>query len=223
MGYKCDECNSTFREKKNLQQHMRKDHGLKKYKCNHCNFHSDDRSHVRTHEKSLHENELFKCKDCEYTANDKSNLHSHIRSKHLEKNIKCEECDFITDRKEALKIHIQAKHIMKKCNECEYTTYSLKDLKNHMDNQHEPDDFQTWKLRGFKDPLQTLQAYQAKIRNSMNDYIKEKGAVKWHIGIKVNLYKLDKDGNMISKADPGFLPNPIDQLSLIDRSLIVQV
>ena len=42
----------------------------------------------------------------------------------------------------------------------------------------------TWKVRGFKDPLQTLQAYQAKIRNSMNNYIKEKGAVKWNIWIK---------------------------------------
>ena len=30
MSYKCDECDSTFREKKNLQQHRRKNHGLKK-------------------------------------------------------------------------------------------------------------------------------------------------------------------------------------------------
>ena len=29
MGYKCDECDSTFREMKNLQQHRRKQHGLK--------------------------------------------------------------------------------------------------------------------------------------------------------------------------------------------------
>ena len=56
MGYKCDECNSTFREKKNLQQDMRKLHGLKKYKCDHCNFHSDDRSNVLRHEKTKHEN-----------------------------------------------------------------------------------------------------------------------------------------------------------------------
>ena len=65
MGYKCDECESTFHEKKNLQQHMRKERGLKKYKCDHCNFHSDDLSHVRTHEKSLHKNEIFKCEQCE--------------------------------------------------------------------------------------------------------------------------------------------------------------
>ena len=44
MPFQCDGCESTFREKKNLQQHRRKEHGLKKYKCDHCNYHSDDRS-----------------------------------------------------------------------------------------------------------------------------------------------------------------------------------
>ena len=41
----------------------------------------------------------------------------------------------------------------------------------------------------------------------MNDYFKLKGAVKWHIGIKVNLYTLDSDGNVISKAVPGLASN----------------
>ena len=50
----------------------------------------------------------------------------------------------------------------------------------------------------------------------MNDYIKEKGAVKWHIGIIVNLYKLDKDSNMISKANPGFSSNTIISLTMRD-------
>ena len=202
MPFQCDECESTFREKKNLHQHMRKRHGLKKYKCDHCNYHSDDRSDVLKHEKSKHGNELFKCEQCNYSNTRKDILKRHIRSKHLDKSIKCEECDFVTDRKDKLNHHIQAIHTLKKCNECEYTTYSLKDLKNHKDNQHEPDDFQeksafnkliyqkTWKIRGFKDPLQTLQAYQLKIRNSMNDYIEEKGAVKWHIGICINLMKM---------------------------------
>ena len=97
-----------------------------------------------------------------------------------------------------------------------------------MDNQHKPDDFQeksafnkliyqkTWKLRGFKDPLQTLQAYKVKIRNSMNDYIKEKGAVKWYIGIKVVLYKLDSEGNVISKVVPGFSSNTTISLTMND-------
>ena len=228
MVFQCNGCESSFQEKKNLQQHMRIHHGFKKYKCLHCNFHSDDRSSVLRHEKTIHGNELFKCEQCDYSNSRKDYLHRLIRSKHLEKNIKCEECNFVTDRKDLLNRHVQSKHILKKCNECEYATYSLKDLKNHKDNQHEPDNFQeksafnkliyqkTWKVRGFKDPLQTLQAYQAKIRNSMNNYIKEKGTVKWHIGIIVNLYKLDKDGNMISKAAPGFSSNTNISLTMRD-------
>jgi len=194
MFFQCNGCESTFGEKKNLQQHMRIRHGFKKYKCSHCNFHSDDRSNVLRHEKTIHGNELFQCEQCEYTANDKSNLKQHIRSKHLEKNIKCEECNFVTDRKGALNRHVYVKHILKKCNECEYATYSLKDLKIHKDNQHEHDDFQeksafnkfmfhkTWKVRGVHDPLSSLQAYESKIRNEICDYIGEKEAVEWYIG-----------------------------------------
>ena len=55
-----------------------------------------------------------------------------------------------------------------------------------------------------------------KIRNSLNDYIKEKGAVKWYIGIKVVLYKLDSDGNVISKAVPGFSSNTTISLTMND-------
>ena len=33
MPFQCDGCESTFQEKKNLHQHMRKCHGFKKYKC----------------------------------------------------------------------------------------------------------------------------------------------------------------------------------------------
>ena len=61
MVHQCNECDSSFREKKNLQQHMRKRHGLKKYKCSHCNDRFDNRSSVSKHEKQKHGNELFHC------------------------------------------------------------------------------------------------------------------------------------------------------------------
>ena len=56
MVFQCNGCESSFQEKKNLQQHMRIRHGFKKHKCSHCNFHSDDRTSVLRHEKAIHGN-----------------------------------------------------------------------------------------------------------------------------------------------------------------------
>ena len=53
-GFPCNECNSIFKQKKNLQQHMKKQHGVKKYKCNYCNFRSDSLSNINRHEKTKH-------------------------------------------------------------------------------------------------------------------------------------------------------------------------
>ena len=61
MAFKCSECASTFRQKKNLYQHLRKEHGLKKYKCDNCNFRADNQSNLKKHEKSKHLNYLLKC------------------------------------------------------------------------------------------------------------------------------------------------------------------
>ena len=219
MNFQCGGCESSFREKKNLQQHMRKRHGFKKYKCDHCNFHSDDRSNVVRHEKTTHGNEIYNCDQCDFKCKRKDHLYRHIRNKHLEKNIRCEECEFVTDRKGVLKRHIHAKHTLKKCNECDYTSLSQLDIKKHKNNQHAPDNAtvesafnktlynKTWKVRGNKDPLDVLGIYKPKIRNEIRDYIDEKEAVKWYIGMKVKMVKTDKDGEKYEEAYPGFTSN----------------
>ena len=74
----------------------------------------------------------------------------------------------------------------------------------------------TWKVRGVHDPLSSLQAYKSKIRNEIRDYIDEKEAVKWYIGMKVIMVKYDKDGNMYEEAHPGFTSNPNISSTLID-------
>ena len=51
MGHQCNECDSSFHEKKTLQQHMKKRHGLKKYKCGYCNDRFDNRTSRTRHEK----------------------------------------------------------------------------------------------------------------------------------------------------------------------------
>ena len=228
MVFQCGGCESSFREKKNLQQHMRKRHGFKKYKCDHCNFHSDDQSNVVRHEKTIHGNEIYKCEQCDFNSKRKDILYQHIRSKHMEKNIRCEECEFVTDRKGVLKRHVQAKHTLKKCNECEYSSLSLHDMKKHKNNQHAPDNAtvesafnhtlysKTWTVRGIKDPVDILGIYKPKIRNEIRDYITEKDGVKWYIGMKVTMIKTDKDGDQFEVAHPGFTSNPNISATLLN-------
>ena len=198
---------------------MKKQHGVKKYKCDYCNFRSENLSNVNRHEKTRHENEVFKCEQCEFTTARKDKLRRHTRSKHLEKNIRCEHCNFVTDRNENLKRHINLIHTLKHCEECDFTTFSQQDFKKHKNTQHEPDHFEeksafdrvlyqkTWKVRGFKDPLYTLNAYKAKIRNAIHHYLQTKGPTKWYIGTEIIMHKMDKEGIIIGEIDPGFTSN----------------
>jgi len=184
------------------------------------------------HEKSKHGNEVFKCEQCNYTNARKDILKRHIRSKHLEKSIKCEECDFVTDRKGPLKRHIQAIHTLKKCNECEYTSLSLHNMKKHKKTQHASDNAtvesafnrtlydKTWRVKGNKDPLDVLGIYKSKIRNEIIDYIEEKEATKWYIGMKVSMHKMDKEGNILEQVTPGFTSNPTISSNLMNFELL---
>ena len=228
MEYTCSECSSTFREKKNLQQHLRKDHGLEKYNCKYCNFKTNISSHLKRHERGKHSNFELKCKQCEYITNRHDNLNRHVRSKHLPKNVKCEQCEFYTDTQVNLNQHINRKHALKKCNECDFTTTSQIEMKNHKDTKHEPDDFKeksafnmllyqkTWKVRGFIDPLSTLRLYKVKIANTLKHYLKTKGPMKWYIGMQVELHKITSEGAIVQEARPGFTSRPRNTLSMVD-------
>ena len=228
MGFPCSECDSTFREKKNLQQHLKNRHGFKKFKCNFCDYRSDDQSNIKRHEQTVHENELFTCEQCEYTTPRKDKLLRHHRSKHVEKNIKCELCEYVTDRNDLLKRHKEAKHQVNMCAECDFTTTSLPKMKKHKNSQHPPDTFheesafnktfykKIWHVDGIKDLLVALHAYKPKIRNTIEDYIKEKGGLKWYMGVKVTMHKMDRDGNTIQDATPGFTTNPRIQQTMWD-------
>ena len=220
MVHECSECDSTFRWKKNLNQHLRKDHGILKYKCDYCNFTVNDQSNLRKHERAKHAGVLFACDQCEYTTEDRSHLNRHKRSKHIMKNINCAQCSFVTDRNDKLETHVKAKHTLKTCNECDFTSLSQKEMGKHKKTQHEPDDFyvesafnntfynKIWKVRGYKDPAVTLQAYKAKIRNTIQHYLETKGRMKWYLGMKVIMVKYAPDGETKEKADPGFTSRP---------------
>ena len=62
----------------------------------------------------------------------------------------------------------------------------------------------SWRVKGNKDPLDVLGIYKSKIRNEIIDYIEEKEATKWYIGMKVKMFKSDKAGNKIDEVHAGF-------------------
>ena len=66
----------------------------------------------------------------------------------------------------------------------------------------------TWRVKGNKDPLDVLGIYKSKIRNEIRDYIEEKEATKWYIGMKVKMFKMDKDGNKYAEVHAGFTSKP---------------
>ena len=226
MGFPCSECDSTFREKKNLQQHLKNRHGFKKFKCNFCHFHSDDQSHLKRHEETVHKNELFTCEQCEYMTPRKDKLLRHTRTNHVDKNIRCQLCEYVTDRIENMKRHKEAKHEVKYCNECDFTTSSLREMKNHKNSQHPPDEFheesafnkllynKIWHVDGMTDLTVALHAYKPKIRNTISDYIKEKGGLKWYLGAKVTMHKVNRYGDTIDEATPGFTTSPRVQATM---------
>ena len=86
--YKCEDCNSTFLEKKNYNKHMRNVHSEKKLECQHCQFKTNDNSslkrHIITHEnKEEPPAKKIKCDQCFKTFSDKFNLNKHVKNVHV--------------------------------------------------------------------------------------------------------------------------------------------
>ena len=229
MTFPCDECDSIFKEKRNLMQHMKTRHGLKKFKCNFCDYRSNDRKTLKGHENNKHKHELFKCLQCEYRSARKDMLKRHIRAIHEEKNIKCDQCEYVTDSNNKLKRHVHVKHEVKTCNECEFSTTSLHKLKNHKKTQHPPDDFyeeqafkkalynKIWRVRGVQDLMEGLKVYKPKIQNTLRDYMKEKDrGAKWSLGVLVEMVKTNWKGDIIENIYPGFRTYPFLQLAMFN-------
>ena len=229
MTFPCDECNSIFKEKRNLLEHMKNRHGLKKFKCNFCDYRSNDRKTLKRHENNKHKHKLFKCLQCEYRSARKDMLNRHINAIHAEKNIKCDQCEYVTDSNSKLKRHVYVKHEVKTCNKCEFSTTSLHKLKNHKKTQHPPDDFyeehafkkalynKIWRLRGVRDLMEGLKVYKPMIKITLRDYMKEKDrGAKWNLGVLVEMIKTNWEGAIIETIHHWFKTHAILQLAMYD-------
>ena len=80
--FDCDNCDSKFRKRGNLMQHIQALHEGVKYACNQCDHQATTKSNLKTHIQSKHEGMKFSCNQCNYKATQQGNLITHIKIKH---------------------------------------------------------------------------------------------------------------------------------------------
>ena len=112
--YKCNECESTFKNKTSLRQHVNTVHGKneKNFKCNHCAYEFHRRPELEKHLNAKHfAIARYKCDFCERAFAHNGSLYSHRVTKHLNKTLfKCELCDKSYTSNGSLTRHIASFH-----------------------------------------------------------------------------------------------------------------
>ena len=107
-------------------------------------------------------------------------------------------------------------------NECDFETKSECEMNRHKATEHQPNDFyeksafnktlyeKTWRVRGIIDPMMALRIYYLEIKNTIQQYLNEKGAMKWYIGMKLIMSKMDytDDCRQVDQMDASFTSRP---------------
>ena len=78
----CQDCETVFTTKRNLQHHNRSKHEGLSYSCNHCQYKATIHSDLRKHQQYKHEGVKYSCNQCDYQAGHKTNLKRHKSTKH---------------------------------------------------------------------------------------------------------------------------------------------
>lgn len=114
--FSCTECNLQFKQKANLEKHVREKHASEEesriFKCTveNCKEAYKRKQHLESHLKAAHKDiinvEYFPCPECDLQCIDKTNLKRHVDEVHKnKKRFACDECDHIAKREGQLKIH----------------------------------------------------------------------------------------------------------------------
>ena len=129
----CQQCNSEFSLKKNLDQHkklsLNKD-GSSKFQCSDCDEKFCTGKKLKEHEKEEH---TPTCQDCGLTFAAERYLDFHIKSK---RSLPCDQCDAVLCNKIALNHHMENVHNTSRCDICN-NIYLPGQLKYHKLMKHE--------------------------------------------------------------------------------------
>ena len=109
--YTCEQCNLTFKQKRNLVRHE-KSHDDKKFTCSVCNVTFHRAEHLKRHVDKFHSDPKkpnHKCEKCQKVFKHKRSLVQHEQT-HDEEKFACSVCNITYTRKSNLNKHMQQKH-----------------------------------------------------------------------------------------------------------------
>ena len=93
-SYICNECGDGFKNKKNLDYHMKKKYGTYDYKCEECNYKTFVKDQLKTHMQT-HGEKIFRfiCSECGKGFTHRAYLKYHMSRHTGQRNFKCNFCE----------------------------------------------------------------------------------------------------------------------------------
>ena len=142
--FKCADCDSYFRQKKVLKNHMKRVHlkiNFKKIPCTICEAWFEMKTQLQEHINAIHlKVKPYKCDSCDSSFAYKRALTGHIRIVHHKiKPFKCSNCSASFPQDKDLKQHVLAVHEKLKpfkCTTCDHSFSQKVHLKFHVDKVH---------------------------------------------------------------------------------------
>ncbi|XP_017772429.1 PREDICTED: zinc finger protein 62-like isoform X1 [Nicrophorus vespilloides] len=140
-NFKCDLCEKSFKNAKQLRNHKdtHKQIASPKFQCTDCSKLFSNRQQLRMHIDVVHKKlKPFLCSYCGYKSATKSALKMHIRQHTGEKPFTCDICDYSTTDHNSLRRH-KLRHSNEKpykCSQCDYQCIQSSAYKVHVKTKH---------------------------------------------------------------------------------------
>ncbi|CRL08684.1 CLUMA_CG021221, isoform A [Clunio marinus] len=159
-SYKCDvsNCNKSFKNSKQLKNHLQTHKNKKKEKfmrkvktsnsidsskkiqCGECNrgFSSESGLYIHSMEHKKSDEKKFNCEACDYSTNDHNSFRRHKSQHSMVHHYKCPGCDYTSIQSNTYRKHLEKQHpelaesLLYKCTSCKFTTISKAKFEGHL-------------------------------------------------------------------------------------------
>ena len=106
---KCDQCDSQFSDKRNLNKHKLKVHGIGRWiSCDLCDSANEHAIYKR--EQFVHKRLRFSCDECDFQYTQENKLKEHKQTKHEGIKFICAECKYEGNSKSRFSNHVLSRH-----------------------------------------------------------------------------------------------------------------